>query len=62
VVTLLLIGMALSVVLRVFLPLVDASHYALWVTLSGLAWIATFALFTLVFAPMLIRPRADEST
>ena len=59
VVTLLLIGMALSVVLRVFLPLVDASHYTLWVTLSGLAWIATFALFTLVFAPMLIRPRAD---
>jgi len=59
VVTLLLVGMTLSVTIRVFLPLVDIAHYTLWVTASGIAWIATFALFALVFAPLLIRPRAD---
>jgi uncharacterized protein involved in response to NO len=58
-VMLLLVGMALSVVIRVFLPLVDIAHYTLWVTVSGFAWIVTFALFVLVFAPLLIRPRAD---
>jgi uncharacterized protein involved in response to NO len=59
VVTLLLVGMALSVVFRVFLPLVDIAHYTFWVTASGFAWIVTFALFVLVFAPLLIRPRVD---
>jgi uncharacterized protein involved in response to NO len=56
VVTLLLLGMVLAVLTRVFPPLVDAAHYVLWVTLSGIFWIATFALFLLVFGPMLVRP------
>lgn len=58
-VTLLLLGMILTVVLRVFLPLIDVAHYTYWVIAAGLAWIATFVFFALVFAPMLIRPRAD---
>jgi len=62
VVTLLLLGMVVSVTLRVFPPLIDFAHYALWVTLSGICWIVTFALFVLVFAPMLVRPRADAET
>lgn len=59
VVTLLLLGMALAVLTRVFAPLIDTAHYVLWVTLSGIFWIATFALFLLVFGPMLVRPGAD---
>jgi len=58
-VTLLLLGMVLAATIRVFLPLVDAAHYRLWVTLAGAAWILTFGLFLVVFAPMLLRPRAD---
>jgi uncharacterized protein involved in response to NO len=62
VVALLLLGMVLSTLIRVFLPLIDVTHYALWVTLSGIFWILTFALFVMVFAPMLLRPRADAET
>jgi len=60
VITLLLLGIVLALIARVFLPLVDASHYRLWVTLSGGAWILTFCLFLVVFAPMLLRPRVDD--
>jgi uncharacterized protein involved in response to NO len=59
IVTLLLLGMVLAAVLRVFPPLVDAAGYAFWIVLSGAVWIATFALFLVVFAPMLLGPRAD---
>jgi len=59
VVTLLLLGMVLAVLTRVFPPLVDATHYALWVMVSGLLWILTFARFVLVFAPMLVGARKD---
>ena len=61
VVSVLLAGMILSVTLRVFLPLVDQAHYLLWVTLSGVAWILTFALFLWIFAPMMVRPRPDAA-
>jgi uncharacterized protein involved in response to NO len=60
IITLLLLGMVLAAIIRVFLPLVDVANYPLWVALSGGAWIATFGLFLVVFAPMLLRPRADE--
>jgi uncharacterized protein involved in response to NO len=58
---LLLLGMVLTATLRVFVPLADPTAYALWVTLSGLAWILSFALFAIVFIPMLVRPRPIES-
>jgi uncharacterized protein involved in response to NO len=54
---LLLLGMVLAAMIRVFLPLADFSRYTLWVTLSGLVWILSFALFAIVFIPMLARPR-----
>jgi uncharacterized protein involved in response to NO len=60
VITLLLLGIVLALIVRVFLPLVDASHYQLWITLSGGAWVLTFCLFLVVFAPMLLRPRVDD--
>jgi uncharacterized protein involved in response to NO len=62
VVTLLLLGMLLSVLFRVFPTLVVSPQYALWVTVSGLFWILTFGLFVVVFAPMLLRPRVDAET
>lgn len=62
VITPILLGMVLAAVLRVFAPLADPAHYALWVALSGLVWIASFALFALVFIPMLVQPRADAKT
>ena len=56
----LLIGMALTAVIRVFLPLIDPGHYTLWITVSGVMWIVSFTLFAIIFVPMLVRPRVDD--
>lgn len=50
----------LAALIRVMAPLADPSIYALWISLAGSLWILAFGLFTLVFAPMLLRPRADS--
>ena len=57
--TVLLVGMVLTATTRIFLPMLDAAHYQLWITVSGLMWIITFTLFAIVFIPLLIKPRAD---
>jgi uncharacterized protein involved in response to NO len=57
--TLLLIGMVSSAVFRLFFPLLDPGHYALWVAIAAGFWIASFALFAITFAPMLVSPRVD---
>jgi len=57
--TLLLVSMVLTATLRIFLPMLDAAHYQFWITASGLMWIITFTLFTIVFIPLLIKRRAD---
>ena len=54
-----LVGMVLSTFLRIILPLVDPAHYRVWIAASGLAWIISFAIFAIVFIPMLISPRVD---
>ena len=48
-----------AAVFRVALPLVDMGHYALWITLSQVLWILSFALFVIVYTPMLVQPRVD---
>jgi uncharacterized protein involved in response to NO len=49
----------LGAVTRVFLPLLDPAHYGLWILLAGVFWTLAFLLFVLVFARILILPRAD---
>ena len=51
--------MVLTFVSRVFLPLVDMSHYLLWIMVAQGAWIACFALFCISYLPMLARQRPD---
>jgi uncharacterized protein involved in response to NO len=46
-------------IVRVVLPLLDATHYVFWIGLSQLLWILAFTLFLRVFLPMLYRPRTD---
>lgn len=57
----LLAGMGLTATIRIFFPLMDAANYQLWITVAGIVWIVTFSLFSLVFIPMLLRPRVDAS-
>ncbi|HEU5134620.1 MAG TPA: NnrS family protein [Steroidobacteraceae bacterium] len=49
----------LGAVLRVFGVAVFPERYLLTVTLSGLAWVLSFGIFVVVYAPILWSPRAD---
>jgi uncharacterized protein involved in response to NO len=48
-----------STVLRVFGNTLFPGHYLLAVSASGLAWVVCFGIFVVVYAPILIGPRAD---
>ncbi len=51
--------LVLSAVFRIGLPLIDMSHYLWWIIASYLCWMAAFALFVLVYTPILTKPRPD---
>jgi uncharacterized protein involved in response to NO len=57
----LLASMVLTAIIRVFAPLVDPVHYQQWIVVSGIMWIISFALFSILFIPMALKPRADSS-
>ena len=46
-------------VVRVLIPLFAMDHYALWITVSQLLWLAAFLVFMIVYAPMLVKTRVD---
>jgi uncharacterized protein involved in response to NO len=50
-----------AALLRVFGPLFDMAHYLIWIGSSQLLWIIAFGAFTLLYAPLLIKPRVDGS-
>jgi uncharacterized protein involved in response to NO len=49
----------LAALIRVTLPLFFPGVYMQIMTAAGLAWVAAFGLFVVVYAPMLLRPRVD---
>jgi uncharacterized protein involved in response to NO len=46
-------------VARVLLPMIAPAHYLLWLGMAQAAWLIAFALFVWVYAPILVKPRAD---
>jgi uncharacterized protein involved in response to NO len=44
---------------RVFVPLVLPEAYVTWIIVSAALWFVAFALFTVVYFPILSRPRLD---
>jgi uncharacterized protein involved in response to NO len=49
----------LAAIVRVFAPLLFPQAYSLFVVASGLMWSVAFAIFTVVYIPILTRPRLD---
>jgi uncharacterized protein involved in response to NO len=43
-------------IVRVVFPLLNPSHYVVWIGLSQALWIVSFAMFLYVYSPMLVRP------
>lgn len=44
---------------RVLLPLVLPEQFGVLVQVAGVAWLAAFTMFIVVYLPILVRPRAD---
>lgn len=49
----------LAAVTRVFGPLSAPAHYLAVLTAASCLWVGAYTLYLLVYAPMLLRPRAD---
>ncbi len=45
---------------RVFLPILNADLYLIWIGTSQVLWIVAFTIFSFVFIPQLIKPRIDN--
>jgi len=53
------VAINLAAVVRVALPLSFPAVYAQGMAVAGVAWIAAFGLFALIYTPILLRPRVD---
>jgi uncharacterized protein involved in response to NO len=51
--------MLLGFLLRIVLPQLDPVHYAQWVYLSAICWLACFSLLGWRYIPILLAPRTD---
>ena len=51
--------LAAAFIARVLLPPALPAHYLLWLGLAQVFWISAYALFLLIYLPILIRPRVD---
>ena len=59
VMTLAFVAINLAVLIRVAWPLFFPAAYAEGMVIAGLAWMAAFGLFSVIYAPILLRPRVD---
>jgi len=57
--TLAFVAIMVGTVCRVLLPLIAPAHYPSWIALSQILWIIAFLIFTILYAPILIKPRID---
>jgi len=51
------LAMLLSVITRVLLPLTDIIPYELLIGISQIFWVIAFAIFTIIYAPILLAPK-----
>ena len=51
--------LVLAAIIRVIFPILDVGHYSIWIGLSQILWVLSFAIFSFVYFPMLTRPRVD---
>jgi uncharacterized protein involved in response to NO len=52
-------SLCIAYVARVVLPAIAPEHYQLWLGIAQSAWMIAFALLAWVYAPVLVKPRAD---
>ncbi|MDP2152289.1 MAG: NnrS family protein [Methylotenera sp.] len=53
------IAIILSLLFRVFAPMLDMQLYSSWIFVSALFWILGFVVFVWIYTPILVKPRVD---
>jgi uncharacterized protein involved in response to NO len=53
------LSLALTFVFRVILPVIDPDNYLLWIGITQVLWIIAFAMFSIIYSPMLFTKRID---
>lgn len=51
--------MGASAIFRIVLPLFAMQYYTSWVIISAACWVIGFAIFLVIYAPILCKPRVD---
>lgn len=51
--------LAAAFIARVLLPLAAPAHYLIWLAFAQAFWIGAYALFLMIYLPILIKPRVD---
>jgi uncharacterized protein involved in response to NO len=52
-------SLIISVMFRVLVPLITSQFYTTWVLLAAICWILSFTIYTIIYLPILIKPRSD---
>jgi len=52
----------IGIFFRVVFPLFDAVNYLTFIKISQFLWISAFVIFTISYAPMLLKTRADSAS
>ncbi len=53
------ISLILSVLFRVLMPIITPQLYTMWVLVAAIFWIVSFAIYTIIYLPILLKPRPD---
>lgn len=52
-------GIVASVTFRAFVPMATTQFYTSWVLVAAILWILAFAIFVVIYTPILLKPRTD---
>ncbi|PKO52242.1 MAG: NnrS family protein [Betaproteobacteria bacterium HGW-Betaproteobacteria-20] len=52
-------GIVASAVFRAMVPMLTTQFYTSWVLIAAIFWIFSFAVFVVIYAPILLKPRID---
>ena len=51
--------LVVSVLFRAFVPMFASQFYMSWMLVAAMLWIFSFAVFVVIYTPILLKPRAD---
>lgn len=52
-------GLVVSVLFRAVVPMLTSQFYMSWMLVAAILWILSFAIFVVIYTPILLKPRAD---